>query len=443
MQSRLIVRNFGPIKFVDLDLRNVNVFIGPQASGKSALAKLYTIFKAPRKFLKNVNNSAIKDSSNYVSFKDVLDEYNIISFLKPETEIEFHSELHVLSYKNIHITYEPKLLKRIWYLEKLKENFETNRKEIISEISALCEKNMILNISVRLHFMDIIDTKEHLKETKDLENFQNINEEELDELIVVIKEIEANLSTNACLYIPSERNFVNIIKKASLNLLLNNVPIPKHILSFGAELEKVTPENIDLSFLHENLMYKSINGEDRIFTDKENNIKLTEAASGIQSVLPILIPILSHSYSFLPYQRSFVIEEPELNLFPLAQYELIKLLESVRKNATGEDDKDYKEYEDFGTTHTYTTHSPYILSALNNLLYANKIIASKGDKIKEQVKEIISVDISPLYFTAYQINNGAADSIFDRETGLIKDNYIDAASDKMTDDFDALMELMK
>jgi predicted ATPase len=51
MQSQLIVKNFGPIKSVNLDLKNVNVFIGPQASGKSALAKIYTIFKAPRKFL--------------------------------------------------------------------------------------------------------------------------------------------------------------------------------------------------------------------------------------------------------------------------------------------------------------------------------------------------------------------------------------------------------
>lgn len=38
--SRLIVRNIGPIKEVDIDLRKVNVFIGAQSSGKSTLAKI-------------------------------------------------------------------------------------------------------------------------------------------------------------------------------------------------------------------------------------------------------------------------------------------------------------------------------------------------------------------------------------------------------------------
>src|SRR5262249_20183599 len=115
MQSRLIVKNFGPIKSVDLDLRNVNVFIGPQASGKSALAKLYTICKATRKFLKDANGN--KEPIN--AFKEVLEEYNIASFLKEETEIEFDSGLHSLQYKNTAITYEPRLLKRIQRLEEL------------------------------------------------------------------------------------------------------------------------------------------------------------------------------------------------------------------------------------------------------------------------------------------------------------------------------------
>jgi predicted ATPase len=50
MKSTLTVKNFGPIDFVMLDLRHVNVFIGPQASGKSALAKLFTVCSAPRRF---------------------------------------------------------------------------------------------------------------------------------------------------------------------------------------------------------------------------------------------------------------------------------------------------------------------------------------------------------------------------------------------------------
>ena len=38
--SRLVIRNVGPIKSVDINLNKVNVFIGPQGSGKSTIAKI-------------------------------------------------------------------------------------------------------------------------------------------------------------------------------------------------------------------------------------------------------------------------------------------------------------------------------------------------------------------------------------------------------------------
>ena len=38
--ARLIVRNIGPIKDVDIELKKVNVFMGPQGCGKSTLAKI-------------------------------------------------------------------------------------------------------------------------------------------------------------------------------------------------------------------------------------------------------------------------------------------------------------------------------------------------------------------------------------------------------------------
>ncbi len=436
MQSRLIVKNFGPIEFVDLDLRNVNVFIGPQASGKSALAKLFTIFKAPRKFLNEENLIAEmilgKNENDIASFKNVLIEYNILSFLKKDTEIEFDSELHSLSYKRETITYEPKLLKRIQNIERLKGDFENNKEQIKNEIRSFHQKSFFIADKI---YAVLSDSNEYMKPIEVSKGFQDLKENNFLFLLKVIKEIEVNFSTHAALYIPSERNLINIIKNAALNLLNNNVPIPKHILSFGAEVEKAKIQEIDLGFLHENLFYRKINGKDRIFTDTTNSIELTEAASGIQSVVPILISILSQPY--LNYYQSFVIEEPELNLFPFAQYELIQELESIRKEYESEG------FEGFGAIHTYTTHSPYILSALNNLLYANKVIKLKGEKLRAEVTKIIPTNIDPNYFTAYQIKNGKAESIFDREKGLIIDNYIDDVADEMGDDFDALTRLMK
>ncbi|HEV7381595.1 MAG TPA: AAA family ATPase, partial [Dyadobacter sp.] len=40
MADKLIVRDFGPIKNAELDIKKTTVLIGPQGSGKSTLAKL-------------------------------------------------------------------------------------------------------------------------------------------------------------------------------------------------------------------------------------------------------------------------------------------------------------------------------------------------------------------------------------------------------------------
>ncbi len=41
---KFIVKNFGPIKHIEINIRKLIILIGPQASGKSIIAKLMTIF---------------------------------------------------------------------------------------------------------------------------------------------------------------------------------------------------------------------------------------------------------------------------------------------------------------------------------------------------------------------------------------------------------------
>ena len=44
-RAKLIVKNFGPLKDIEIEVREMVVFIGAQASGKSTLAKLLSIFE--------------------------------------------------------------------------------------------------------------------------------------------------------------------------------------------------------------------------------------------------------------------------------------------------------------------------------------------------------------------------------------------------------------
>ena len=51
-RARLIVKNFGPLKDIDIEVREMVCLIGKQASGKSTLAKLIAIFE-DENFIKN------------------------------------------------------------------------------------------------------------------------------------------------------------------------------------------------------------------------------------------------------------------------------------------------------------------------------------------------------------------------------------------------------
>jgi len=43
--ENIIVKNFGPLKNIDMEIKNLTVFIGESGTGKSILAKLISIFK--------------------------------------------------------------------------------------------------------------------------------------------------------------------------------------------------------------------------------------------------------------------------------------------------------------------------------------------------------------------------------------------------------------
>ena len=226
---------------------------------------------------------------------------------------------------------------------------------------------------------------------------------------------------------------MNIIKHAFISFKKFDIPIPNHLVNFTSIYTNATfkVKNLDISFLEPSTFSKKVNGEDRIYFSSRKSIKLTESASGFQSILPILLPIIyeknKESYPKLNY--SFVIEEPETNLFPKAQYDLLKILEKDRSDDFGKIDK--------GIVHIYTTHSPFILSSLNNLLFA----FSKGtekDSINEiDIDSIISKKswINPNDFSAFQIIDGKTKSVFNRKTGLIENNIIDSVSEDIINDF--------
>lgn len=120
---------------------------------------------------------------------------------------------------------------------------------------------------------------------------------------------------------------------------------------------------------------------------------------------------------------------PETNLFPLNQIDVSCTIGEYSNNK-----KDSVVY----------THSPYILTSLNNLIYAG--ILYVNDKVDKADLE----DIVPPRFiiekgivSAYHVQYGKLINMIDDESGLIVADKIDKASVLIADEFDELLALDK
>jgi predicted ATPase len=412
-RARLIVKNFGPLKDIDIEVREMVAFIGAQASGKSTLAKLLSIFE-DEGFRNNELNPFVLDLINY----------GISSYLKPDTHIEFICKDYVFSYKNLEGL---KLIKRKLIQNSLFGVFFNNKKEKIdSLIIELIEFELKSNGNQDIEKSNIIFNQ--VKETfKVLHSSYDSNYDKLMEILY--KTLSSFIVTNKSdsIYIPTERSFLHLIAENTIGLINNNVQIPKHLLNAGQEYEKAiqTIKELPLSIIDKKIKYKREGKTSYIYHNQTEKVNLLESASGLQSIIPILL-LVEYSKSLKDkYNFNFVVEEPELNLYPKAQHELIKYLVKNclldRKNLI------------------LTTHSPFVLASINNLLLA----FDKGKTKPAEVNKIIKKEswLDPKNFIAYELKNGKAKKIMNDKLGQINENMIDIVSDSFSDEFDKLLNL--
>jgi predicted ATPase len=441
-RAKLIVKNFGPLKDIEIEVREMVTFIGAQASGKSTLAKLLSIFED--------ENFRIDDKIN---FEDELKKYNILSYLKSDSHIEYKSKdinLTIADFLYSNNEFKKNTLQdTLSRLKGIKDEESVN----INNLNDLTKKitRIVINLYSLLQKKDFEKIFENESQKKrfeiDFSKFINgnkrIEDSDIDTLIEILnmkKNINAyvflyekilkifpNIFSFDSIYIPSERNFLHLIAENTLGLINNNIQIPKHLLNSGQDYEKAiqTIKEIPLTFIDKKIKYKREGKSSYIYHSETEKVDLLESASGLQSVIPILL-LVEYSKSLKEeYNFNFVVEEPELNLYPKAQHELIKYLIKNclldRKNLI------------------ITTHSPFVLASLNNLLLA----FDKGQSKPKEVNKIIKKEswLNPKNFIAYQLKNGKAYKITDDNLGQIKENMIDRISDEFSDEFSKLLNL--
>lgn len=218
-------------------------------------------------------------------------------------------------------------------------------------------------------------------------------------------------------YIPAERNLISLFNRYVTTFITADIPLPKFLLNFSSEYTRAREEVQQLHFL--NVEYQLKNGQEHIFYREEESLLLEQSSSGIQSALPLYLTV---KY-FAQKHNTIIIEEPEQNLFPKAQKETVEyIIENISSK----------------NTLFMMTHSPYILTALNNLILANDVKEQKGvEAIKGIVKEEQCVAFEDV--SAYSLVDGKTIDIMDKEDRLIGVNLIDSISDEVSNTFDTLL----
>ena len=169
--------------------------------------------------------------------------------------------------------------------------------------------------------------------------------------------------------------------------------------------------------------------QDVLRYDDGRCVKLAQASSGQQEVLPLLL-LLAHFFSLRHRRgRAVYIEEPEAHLFPSTQKQIVEFIAEVFRARQRQ------------MSLVLTTHSPYILTSINNLVQAGKLYADAVPDVKKRLKGVVplSQTLNPGEVGFYALENGGAKSIIDSETGLIDAAVIDEVSDEIATQFDELL----
>jgi predicted ATPase len=410
-EETLIIKNFGPILHCDLVIKRFTILIGKQSSGKSTIAKVLAMLRNPEALNGFIDNASLDFSMEKMDdyFGAGFRNYEIQNYLKTNSFIEYKSSNYSITLKNSQWS--------INLSEEVLARLTSERKRVRDLVHA------VMMPEARPEKIEDLDREDYSFWIKSfgLEVFSDLSD-------FVKKSV----------FIPADRILIPLISDAPFSN--RDLLLPDYLKDFIAffEAARRTTLQFKLNFLE--LTYRFENNENVIFQKGDVKLLLRECSSGVQSIIPLYVVVDYYSKTGragdgspldLKYKQAFIVEEPELSLYPTTQKELVYfLVSSCNTNKTND--------------LLITTHSPYILSALNNMLFAF-VTTKKHPERAQEINEIVDQvhQINPDEFEAYYVADGEVRSIFNTELGLISDNEIDSISENILEDYNSLFEIYK
>lgn len=384
--GKFIIKNVGPVKEAEFTLNKVNLFIGPQSSGKSTIAKIVSFcLWLEKDVIMHLGTGHIDEAfmrEQLVNFHGMESYFRVSSF------IYYSSEMIEFTFHSV-------------------ENFE----------------------------------------------------------LTIVGNLSDGLMSKVA-YIPSERNIIGLPNISSLSLGDNYI---RSFIFDWLSLRDKYQRGHEVPILNLNVryIYNNVRGDIVRLADG-TELSLSQSSSGLQALVPMLVyinyvtqwiyehkldtsfdkqeainlaisdfvekhqpgigikPTDLRGHISMPHSSKLVIEEGEINIFPATQYELVKSLIGMMDFVRGD-------------RLLMTTHSPYIMTSINNLIQAGNAV--RDGKSEEEVNQIIfrSCWLNYEDVSAWALKDGRIVSINDDEFRLISADALDAASGLISNDFSQLV----
>ncbi len=429
--ERLIVKNFGPIKEIDIEIKDVNVLIGTTGSGKSTVAKLLAIFRSV---------DFIFDDHKESGFLELIFNFGIDYPFLEETEIKyFISGLYVeVVNKRLssNIDSEEMLILMLNNKEFGPGSIEkiANKPNMAVAILALAVigASFSLTKTHKLPKSDAIASTigELQHEMDKFSSFLNLEE---DEKQIEIARLESKYLFGSkflnSIYFPAERILISMVGSSIMGLLKNDVTIARCVKEFGSVFETARKDigSFLIDFLQIGFSFE--NNRNKVTIDGSLSIGLEETSSGIQSVVPLLVVLESIRKKGSVDGSSFlVIEEPETNIYPTTQKQLTQHIVSIMNETQSQ--------------LFITTHSPYILTALDNLVQAHnafRVHPEKESEIEKIIPKSLWLDFDNV--ACYFFDKGTCRSTLNHELRTLGSSAIDEVSIEIGKEFDQLTDI--
>ena len=390
--KRLTILNFGPINDVVIELKRINLIIGPQSSGKSTVLK-GACFCAWMERKMALSQSPDKFCRPSFFVENLLKFHKLEGFLHPDTYIKYENDALIFEYDAItnSCNYKWGNETKRWKYRRTKIAYIPSERNLVAAISNWYQVSM--NNNNILDFMKEWEfaRKSFPKKEKivNLPFSYRYNPGDMADRIVMEDGQELNL-TNA-----------------------------------SSGLQSLTPLYVMLCYLTGPFYKeKQSNVADSILRNTLENIVSNECADKTPKEIVSIVENM-----ITPYRSDLFIEEPEAHIFPSTQkafsYSLAGMLNGQ------------KEHFCF-----IATHSPYMMASFNNLILAGEL-AAKSKDMAEKVEERFAKRQMLRWkdVAAYSMQDGRAISIMDEDMMMISSEALDSASQEIADDFNLLLSL--